>query len=327
MFVGPFFVRLLAGLEIVGLVVALGVFLRRKIYPSWKPFWWGALCFVLSQVAHIPFNGLLLNALLFRWGWTDLMHLRGAPLVVTSCLLGLSAALFEETARWILYRCKFSAPQQMQKSYKLAIMVGAGHGGCEAALVGIATILTLVGMTVLRLNPQAMNDMPEEQKEMVEEQLSTYWSMSGFLVSMAPVERVIAMSFHMSASVLVCRGFGTTTTNGRPPPPYAWRYYWMAVAFHAALDAIAVYLVVATGSAYAVEGVFAVTALPLSLYILWYFAREQEQNSSASDTAYTQVLVVDETADGLLLTAAEEVDESVEETAVVEESTLSPAAV
>jgi hypothetical protein len=62
----------------------------------------------------------------------------------------------------------------------------------------------------------------------------------------------------------------------------------------------------------------------LSLYILWYFAREQEQNSSASDTAYTQVLAVDETADGLLLTAAEEVDE---ETAVVEKSTSSPAAV
>jgi uncharacterized membrane protein YhfC len=323
MFVGPFLVRLCAGSAILALVVSLGVFLRRRVYSSLSPFWWGALCFVLSQVAHVPFNLFLLNPFMASCGWTDLPHLRGFPLVATSCLLGLSAGLFEETSRWILYRYKVTAVSQHEKSYKLALMVGAGHGGCEAALVGISSILALVGMTFLRLNPQAIDDMPAEQKELWEEQLKAYWNMSGLLVAMAPIERVIAMSFHLSASVLVCRGFGTPTTNGGglSSPPYAWRYYWMAVAFHAALDAVAVYLMFAS-SAYAVEGVLAITALPLSIYIIRYFAREQEQMGSASNATYTQVMSIDETADGLLLTAAEEADEIDEETAVVEESRL-----
>eukprot|EP00977_Amphora_coffeiformis_P010681 scaffold2510_cov169-Amphora_coffeaeformis.AAC.32 len=75
--------RIFAGLASIGLAIGLGYYVRR-IYPSWSAFGWGALCFVLSQVFHIPFNSLVLNNV---FDMPSLVESRGFGLLVVSLAL------------------------------------------------------------------------------------------------------------------------------------------------------------------------------------------------------------------------------------------------
>lgn len=279
-------IRLFAGLAMIGLAIGLGCLVRR-VHANWGTFGWGALCFVLSQVAHIPFNSLILNPFLAYMGWAlDMSQATngtgvssGSSLVMTSLLLGLSAGLFEETTRWLFYRYKFklgvvgdggsvdgetnvsSSSSSNNKSYEFALMFGAGHGGCEAIIAGVLAVMTLIGMTYLRAHPEALDDVPADQKELIQKTLDEYWESSSALkILLGPVERIFAMSFHLSASVLVWQGFVA----------HSWQYWAAAVSFHTMLDAMAVFLLVSKG-VYAVEICLFFTAFPLSLYILWYY--------------------------------------------------------
>jgi len=258
-------VRIFAGLASIGLAIGLGYCVRR-IYPSWSAFGWGALCFILSQVFHIPFNSLVLNNI---FDVSNLSEARGTDLPVISLALGLSAGIFEETTRWIFYRYKY----RDAKSYELALMFGAGHGGCEAIITGCLTIVALVGMSYLRAHPETINDMPQDQQPIVEKGLAYYWSSSALMVLMSPIERVIAMAFHLCASVLVWQGFVQNKQL---------RFWALAVAAHSALDAMAVLLLI-TLSGYAVEISLLFTAFPMSLYVPWYYRPKQHGADEEGD--------------------------------------------
>lgn len=267
-------VRILAGVSSIGLAIGLGCYVRR-IYASWKVYGWGALCFVLSQVAHVPFNTIVLNPLLDT---SSLTEARGLRLLVASLALGLSAGFFEETTRWIFYRYKFYPREETPLSYELALMFGSGHGGCEAIIVGLLAIISLIGMSYLRTHPHVIDDMPQDQQEVMEKTLTDYWGSPPFMVLLAPVERMIAMAFHLCASVLVWQGL----EQNEP-----FKYWGLAVAAHTALDAVAVFLLVTRGTL-AVELFLLLTALPMSLYVLWYYyhhhgTRQNEVLSSQQD--------------------------------------------
>src|SRR5687768_15821832 len=88
----------LNALLMIGLAVVLGVFLARRYEVPARLWWVGAATFVLSQVGHLPFNALFQNgaALPLPEGpWR-------VPLLAMA--LGLSAGLFEETTRYLVYR-------------------------------------------------------------------------------------------------------------------------------------------------------------------------------------------------------------------------------
>lgn len=256
--------RIFAGVAMIGLAIGLGCAIRR-IHASWKTFGWGALCFISSQVAHIPFNLLVVNPIFAAMGWNLATAQYGGTLLFMSFIMGLSAGIFEETARWIFYRSLlFRRQETILKSYEFALMFGAGHGGCEAIIAGFLAITTLITMTYLRTHPEAMDAMPKETQKVLQKALTDYWASSNLLVLMAPVERVFAMSFHLSASVLIWQGFAQPNNNNM------CKYWCLAVAFHTALDTAAVFLLIAFG-AYAVEGCLLLTAFPLSLYILWCY--------------------------------------------------------
>ena len=292
-------VRVFAALSMVGLAVALAFCVRRR-YPSWKPYRWGALCFILSQVFHIPFNALVLNPCFVALGW-NMSEERGLPLLLMSLALGLSAGVFEETSRWFLYRTKFCNDQ----SYELALLMGAGHGGCEAILAGWFALMTLVGMAYLRAHPEALPS--DDQAETVKKVLTDYWAASAFVVLLAPVERIFAMTFHLSASVLVWQSFAQNS---------AW-YFVAAVAFHAALDTTAVYLLISKGII-AVELVLLLTAFPLSLYILNYYRRRnqstQANDEGVSSEAARELALPTATEEGAVLMNASDDDTDLEQT-------------
>ena len=61
-------VRVLNALGMLGLPVALGFILARRLGTSWSLYGIGAVTFVGSQVLHIPFNAWILGPGLARFG-------------------------------------------------------------------------------------------------------------------------------------------------------------------------------------------------------------------------------------------------------------------
>ena len=116
-------VRLLNGLLMIAMPIALGIYLARRTGQRWKLYLVGAVLFVASQVQHIPFNLVVLNPILEQLGFGDGSF--NASLVVGALLLGLFAGLFEEITRWLGLRYWIKEA----RSWSSSLMYGAGWGG------------------------------------------------------------------------------------------------------------------------------------------------------------------------------------------------------
>lgn len=229
--------------------IVLVVYLTRKFSLSWKLALAGALTFIASQVFHIPvvygLTALFQNGTLsIPEAWTSIFN---------AVVLGLLAGIFEETARWILF--KFSLKNA--KTWAEGVLVGAGHGGVEAFLLGLLAILTLVNMVVMRNADLAALGIPAEQIEMTRQQVDAFWASPFYVGLLGGIERLFAICLHLSLSVMVLY----SVAYKKP----VW--FWLALLWHAFIDAAAVYLLPIVG-ALSLEGVVGVFAV-ISLFIVF----------------------------------------------------------
>lgn len=191
--------HLLNGLLMVGLPVGLGFYLTRRFRLGWRLWWIGAATFILSQVGHLPFN----------WIFTRLFAMGTLPtppvewrLLFNATFLGLSAGLFEELARAAVYRWWADDA----RSWRKGVLLGAGHGGIEAIVLGVLVLTTLVNMLILR-GPDAARLVPPEQMALVQQQVGEYWSAPWGLTLLGAVERSFTLIVHIALSVLVLQAF------------------------------------------------------------------------------------------------------------------------
>ena len=243
-------VRVLNGLLMIAMPIALGIYLARRTGQRWKLFLVGAVLFVASQVLHIPFNLVVLNPILEQLGFGEGGF--SAGLVVGALLLGLSAGLFEEITRWLGLRYWIKEA----RSWNSSLMYGAGWGGIEAILLGLIVLWALV-QALLYQQGLLQGLIPSEQLELVDAQFAAYWDTPLFLNLLGAVERSFALMLHLSLSVMVMRAF---THNNR---------LWLvaAIAWHAFVDAVAV-VAVTQISAVATEGIVAIMGV-ISLAIIF----------------------------------------------------------
>jgi uncharacterized membrane protein YhfC len=236
-------VRGLNALLMICLGLGLGAWLARSRRLSWSLFGIGAATFVLSQVAHIPFNSLVLNRLLGALGFPD--SASTSELIGASVLLGLSAGVFEEGARYLMYR--FWAKKA--RRWEEALMIGAGHGGIEAILLGLLAAYALLQALALR-GADLATIVPSDQIEAARLQLEAYWATPWYGVLLGALERLFALCLHLSLSVLVLQCFTRRQ----------WFWLPLAVGWHAVLDGAAVVAGVRFG-AYWTEALVGVLAL------------------------------------------------------------------
>ena len=222
------------------LPILLWMYFTRRFGLSWKLVLAGALTFIASQVLHIP---LVLGMNSF---------LQTLPLIANAIVLGLLAGIFEETARYLLF--KFILKKA--RSWKEGLLVGLGHGGIEAVLLGILAAVGFVTMLGYRsIDLSTIPSIPADQLELARQQVEAYWSAPWYMAWMGFVERIFAICLHVSLSVMVLYAIVY-----RKP---VW--FWLALLWHAFVDAVAVYVVQEVGIL-AVEGIVAVFAL-ISLWI------------------------------------------------------------
>jgi uncharacterized membrane protein YhfC len=224
------------------LPILLWIYFTRKFSLSWKLVLAGGLTFIASQVLHIP--------LVIAMG----SFLQSVSLLINAIILGLLAGIFEETARYILF--KFILKKA--RSWKEGILVGLGHGGIEAVLLGILAAVAFVTMLVYRnIDLSTVPSIPADQLELARQQVEAYWSAPWYIALMGFIERISAITLHVSLSAMVLYAIAYR----RP------LWFWLALLWHALVDAVAVYAIQEVGIL-AVEGIVAVFAL-ISLWIVF----------------------------------------------------------
>jgi len=220
--------RGLSALLMIALPLAVGVYLTRRWQKGWGLVLAGAVTFLLSQVGHLPFNGAVLNPVLTRLGF-------GAgpgpqpvwALAVASLLLGLSAGVFEEGARFLVYRFWI----RRARTYREGALFGLGHGGAEAIAVGVLAILQLAQAYALR-GQDLSTIVPADQLAVAQAQLEAYWAVPAPATLLGAVERASALAIQITLAVLVLQAF--TRRRG-------WLWLMAAVLWHTAIDATAVF--------------------------------------------------------------------------------------
>jgi uncharacterized membrane protein YhfC len=230
-------------LLMIAMPVLLGMWLAGRLKAEWRLFGLGMLAFVGSQVLHIPFNAWVLSPLIQKWHLEPVAG--SAQLAAMAALLGLSAGVFEESARYLVYHRWL--PED--RSWRDGLMFGAGHGGMEAILLGLLSFYSFLQLTALRGTDLAQVLKPG-QIESVRSTLQMYWSLPYYQHLIPALERAAAICMHLGLSLLVLQAF---TRHNR---------LWLALAilWHAVVDAVAVFAV-STWGVYVAEGLVVIGGL------------------------------------------------------------------
>jgi uncharacterized membrane protein YhfC len=241
-----------------GAPVALGWLVRRRYGTPWMLLAVGAVTFIASQVVHLPLNAGL--TAMFQLGWLPAPP-EAWKLPFNAAVLGLTAGLCEEVARYLVYRHWIKAV----RTWKEALTFGAGHGGIESILTGLLVTVTLVSMVTLRDASLTQRGLPPEQATEAVRQVAAFWETPVYVPLLAAAERLMAMLLHLALAALVLQVFRL----GRLWP------LWAAIGWHAAVNAVVVY-VNGTWGAEASEAALAALSL-VSAGILWLTWRADRQ--------------------------------------------------
>jgi len=218
------FAHLMNGLLMIALGVGLGILLTRRFSIGWRLWWIGAATFILSQIGHIPFNfafGVLLRRGVLPSppdGWN---------LAFTAIFLGLSAGVWEECARYATFR--WWAVEA--RSWRKALVLGAGHGGMEAILLGILVLYTYLQLLALQ-GIDLTTIVPPERVEDVQKVVNAYWSLPWYTGLLGALERVFALITQLTLSVLVLQVFVRRHI----------RWLFLAILWHGTFNAVAYYI-------------------------------------------------------------------------------------
>lgn len=243
----------------IAMPIFLGLWIARQRKVGWRLFGIGAVAFVLSQVGHLPFNWLILQQL----GWFD-----ASNLVIYAVFLGLSAGSFEGIARYLTFR--FWAKEA--RTWGKGLMVGAGHGGIEAILLGTLGLINFVILLGLREGyfQGILAAVPEDQLYLVEEQIDALFGVPASMALLGAVERVFALLLHLSASLLVMQVFVRRQL----------RWLGAGILWHAIIDGVLVYAALVWG---VVTAEFVLGGLSLISLVIIFWLRQPEPVASEQE--------------------------------------------
>ncbi len=241
----------IAVLSMILLPIALAIALRRKYIVAWILFCAGMLMFVGSQVYHLPLNNWLSDM-----GVIGPIMKDDANFVRTAVILGFSAAICETLARVVGYWFLFH--YHKADNHADGVMVGLGHGGIESMLIGgVLTAASITSLVALANTDLSTLNLSAEQLSVVTMQLQRL-DANPFLPLASLLERMIAMTLHVTVSVLVWTAFKRRQ----------WLLILVGILYHALFDFTAVFASQYITNAWLFEGLLALLLLP-GLFFLW----------------------------------------------------------
>ncbi len=240
----------IAVLLMIFLPLGLAVWLRQRFAVPWLLFCVGMLTFIGSQTYHIPLNNWLTDL-----GVLGEVSADAPGLWQTAVILGLSAGLSETIARVLSYAFLFR--RKLAERFEAGVLVGLGHGGIEAMIIGVFTAGSLTALWAIRNVDLSTLGMTVAELTAVSQQLAALLQ-TPWLVFAAVFERLIALTLHVTISVLVWRAF-------------KYRQVWpvlLGALWHSVLDATAVYTAQFLDILW-VELILLGLALPGAVWLWW----------------------------------------------------------
>lgn len=234
----------LVTLIIILVPVAAIIWLRRVRRVPWLFFCVGILTFLGAQLIHLPLNELLTEVGLLT------QDPASGSLYVTAIILGLTAGLTEELARTAGY-----AIVRRARRYEDGIMMGLGHGGIEAMIIAVLVAASVSSLWLVREGVSPPIELTAEQSAALDQQF-LLMSDSPIVAILPLVERLIAMTLHISLSIMVLMAFVRRS----------WLYVVAAVAVHASVDFLAVVATAQLENTWLVEGLFALAVAPIAIW-------------------------------------------------------------
>jgi len=232
----------------------LGWVLVKKLRSTWRPFIAGIATFIVSQIAHIPL--LLLFTLALSKSGLSAEAIQGSPVLIAlyALIIGLLAGLCEELTRYFVFRRWYG-----RGTWSDSVMLGAGHGGVECIiLVGFLVLFSLMRMLAIRDGDMSGIVIPGTEGAVLQEQAALFFNIPWWKPFIALLERAFAIPIHIGMSVLVMSG-----VRGKSLHPVV-----AAIALHAAVDGMAVLLLLLKAPICAVEIFAAIYGILSILYVL-----------------------------------------------------------
>jgi uncharacterized membrane protein YhfC len=283
--------RFLNGFLMIALPISLGIFLTYKFHLGWKLWLIGASTFILAQIVHLPFNTYILNPLLGTI--QQAIHGTRGNLVI-ALILGVSAGVFEECARYGMFYWWLKDA----RSWRSAVLAGAGHGGIEAIILGGLVMLAYINMMAYRNSDLSNLNLTPDKLAIAQQQIQLYWSIPWYDTLLGAVERIFTIPFHIMASVLVLQVFT------RRPDHQQLGWLGLAILFHTVTGASAVFAAAQWGG-YAAEAILGCLAI---LEIVIIFALRTPEPEASPPLQPSEVTLV------FNPTAVEETSENLENT-------------
>lgn len=179
---------------VIGLPIAAGFWLNKKLGVSWQMITYGVLGYFLVQVlVSLLYSGLV--SLIPNWIAKGDNQTYLLSQILVNVFLG---ALFGVLIRWLGMR--YFKLESLESAYA----VGVGYGGAESImLVGLPLLTTFFTMlTNLNIDPQTTSLDPA-----VVEQLNELWELDFYIPLATAGERIAAFIMHITVTILILQVF------------------------------------------------------------------------------------------------------------------------
>lgn len=210
----------ISALVSIGLPVAMGIIWHKRTGARASSLLIGAAVFVV-------FAGILENIChgLVLYGSGSCAAFMQSNLWAYGLYGALAAGVFEETGRFCAFKLLFKNKNDRCES----VMYGIGHGGVEAVLVSGLTMISYIVISVIVNAYGGMAGLAALGigEDTVSVLMTAFTDTEPVMYLVSCIERIMAMAFHISMSVLV---FAAVKQEGR-----GW-YYPLAIGLHALLD-------------------------------------------------------------------------------------------
>ena len=230
-------------------LLALGYWIVKRFGISWKVFALGALFFIIVQVVHTPLVLVTQTPLylaLLPFGTTT-------ALAALAVYLGLMAGLFEEVGRYLVYRYLFRR-QEIPLTRENGLLFGTGWGGVESMIVALLVLTSMLSYIAIT-SDGSMLFLPDDPA--VQAEIEALRALTPLDILPGLAERMMTIVLHIAWSLMVL----ASVVYGRKA------LLALAVIWHAAVDAIAVYLAPTQGILVTEAAVFVFAVIGVA-YIL-----------------------------------------------------------
>lgn len=197
--------------------VLLAIWFCKKFGVNFSVIMAGALTFIIFQlVLRIP----LLQLLTLRYPNLVPEPQDTAALLLYAFFLSLTAALFEEGGRWLVFKFLL----KKQPSWQNAVGFGLGHGGSEAILlVGVNYIFHLLFLVLIKLD---LNPFGGTMFYLLENSKAQLLQTPAYMFLLAGIERMFVIPAHIAFSILVVLSLAKSD----------YKYFLLALAGHFLLN-------------------------------------------------------------------------------------------